>query len=99
MVVRRLGVLSVAKIYGAMGLLLGLFLGVCFAAMGALWGARMSGGSNDASGLGMLAGMGLAGIVVVPLMYGAISFVSGLIGGALYNLIAGMVGGIEIETS
>jgi hypothetical protein len=99
MVVRRLGVLSVAKIYGAMGLLLGLFLGVCFAAMSGLWGARASGVGSDAPGIGMFAGMGLAAIVVVPLVYGALSFISGLIGGALYNLIAGMVGGIEIETS
>ena len=97
MVVRRLGVLSVAKIYGAMGLLVGLFIGVCFAAMGALMGGRVSG--DTANPASWAAGMGLAAIIIVPLIYGAITFISGLIGGALYNLIAGMVGGIEIETS
>jgi len=99
MVVRRLGVLSVAKIYGAMGLLLGLFIGVCFAAMGALLGSRMSGDSSGLGALGFGAGMGLGAIIIMPLFYGVFMFISGLIGGAFYNLIAGMVGGIEIETS
>jgi hypothetical protein len=43
--------------------------------------------------------MGLASIVVMPIFYGVFTFISGLIGGWLYNMLAGMVGGVEIETS
>jgi uncharacterized SAM-binding protein YcdF (DUF218 family) len=97
MVIKSLGVLSVAKMYGAMGVLVGLLVGVCIAAVSALWGTRMT---EDSSGVGALgAGMGLAAIVVVPIFYGVFTFLSGLIGGWLYNMLAGMVGGVEIETS
>lgn len=39
--------------------------------------------------------MGLA--VLVPVLYAAFGFVGTLIAAALYNLVAGWVGGIEIE--
>jgi threonine/homoserine efflux transporter RhtA len=96
-VIKRLGVLSVAKIYGAMGVLVGLLVGVCVSAVSALWGTRMAEESSGVTAFG--AGLGLAAIVVVPIFYGVFTFISGLIGGWFYNLIAGMVGGIEIETS
>jgi hypothetical protein len=35
----------------------------------------------------------------LPIIYGVFGFISGLIVGALYNLIAGWTGGIEVELS
>ena len=35
--------------------------------------------------------------LVLPLLYGGFGFVFTLIGAALYNLVAGLVGGIEVE--
>jgi len=100
-VIRRIGVLSVAKIYGAMGVLIGLLIGLCFAAVAGL-GSAIAGSQSSNSpmaALGIGAGFGMLSIVVFPIFYGAFTFISGLIGGALYNLLAGMVGGIEIETT
>lgn len=36
-------------------------------------------------------------VIFLPIMYGVIGFVAGAIGAAVYNLVAGFVGGIEIE--
>lgn len=38
-------------------------------------------------------------LLLVPLLYGLISFVGVVVAGWLYNLAAGMVGGIEYTTS
>jgi hypothetical protein len=42
------------------------------------------------------AGIGAVMVVVMPILYFIIAFVFGLIGAALYNLVAGWTGGIEI---
>jgi hypothetical protein len=96
MVIKRVGVVSVGKMYGAVCAAMGLIIGVLFAAIGSL-GSGLAG----ASGTSVLpfAGMGVAAIIVIPIMYGIFGFIGGVIGGAFYNLFAGMVGGIEIETT
>jgi hypothetical protein len=40
---------------------------------------------------------GIAGIVVLPIVYGILGFITTLIGAWLYNVLAGMVGGVELE--
>jgi hypothetical protein len=45
----------------------------------------------------VLAGVGLILCAVIPMFYAAMGFVVGLIGAAIYNLLARMVGGIEFE--
>jgi len=93
MIVRRVAPMSVAKLYGLGCAAAGLIFGLMFAALGML-----TSGLNSANIPG-LGAFGAASIVVLPIIYGVFGFVAGLIGGALYNLFAGMVGGIEIETS
>jgi len=96
MVIKRVGPMSVGKIYGVMCGAIGLLLGVLIAGVGAL-------GSNFASASGgsgvPFAGFGIAAIIALPVLYGIFGFIGGLISAALYNLFAGMVGGIEIETT
>lgn len=97
--IKKIGVLSVAKMYAAIMLVMSLLISIpygLFVIGISLMGAS-AGGNN-----GLLVGGG--GIVVgillmvgLPIMYGAIGFVAGAIGALLYNLFAGMVGGIEIE--
>ena len=95
-VVRRIGVISLAKIQGALYALLGLIIGAFVSLFAALGAALMSaGGQTPASHFGMLFGAG--SIIVFPILYGVIGFVAGLIIGGLYNLLAGLVGGIELE--
>lgn len=35
--------------------------------------------------------------VAIPVMYGVMGAISGLVGAAMYNLVAGWVGGIDVE--
>jgi len=42
---------------------------------------------------GLMIGMG----VFMPIIYGAMGFIFGVIGAALYNLVARWIGGIEVE--
>ncbi len=42
-------------------------------------------------------GMGLGLIVMAPIMYGVMGFIVGVIGAFFYNIVAGWVGGIEVE--
>jgi len=41
---------------------------------------------------------GVGAIIFLPIFYGVLGLVAGAIGAALYNLFAGMLGGIELET-
>ncbi|HEX8618169.1 MAG TPA: hypothetical protein VF911_11340 [Thermoanaerobaculia bacterium] len=95
MVIRRFGPLSFAKISGVLYALMGLIFGAIISAVsivGGVFGAAQQGG--DA-----LAGMmfGAAAVVVLPIFYGVLGFVMSLIGAALYNVVAGFVGGIQMD--
>jgi hypothetical protein len=94
-VIRRIGVLSLAKIMGALDALLGLIIGA-FVSLFAVVGAALLPSAGGSGGeLRMLFGVG--SIIVFPILYGIIGFITGLLCGALYNLLARIVGGIEIE--
>jgi hypothetical protein len=91
--------MSFAKMQGALGALMGLLIGLCFAAIGSL-GSAIASQSSSANNLGFVGMMfGVGAIITLPILYGVGGFVFGLIGAALYNWVAGMVGGVEIETS
>lgn len=95
MVVRRVGVWSVARIYGAMLAVFGLFVGLIIALFSAI-GASLASQATDApSWLGPVFGIGA--IVFLPLCYGVIGLLAGAVSAALYNLFAGMVGGVELD--
>ena len=81
---------------------LGIFQGAMMAAFGLIAGlfmfmfSSMVGSMGNHSGLGLLGGIGA--LIFLPIMYGIFGFIAGVISAFLYNLIAGVVGGIEIET-
>lgn len=91
---KKIGVLSAAKIYGLCCTLMGLLLGLIFALFGSVFSSIMQASGAEVSG--MLVG-GLGAIIIMPIMYGIFGFVGGAIGAFIYNLIAGWIGGIEIE--
>lgn len=92
MVVRRVGVFSLAKVSGALYALLGLLIGACITLFSLVGSAMVP---KDAGFGGMI--FGAAAIIVVPIFYGVLGFIMSAIMGALYNLIAGWVGGVEID--
>lgn len=98
MVIRRFGVLSLAKVmgvmYGLIGLLIGLFLSL-FSVLGAAFSSAFD-QSGDAW-LGALFGVGA--VIALPLLYGVFGFLGGLLSGAVYNLVARMVGGVELDVA
>jgi hypothetical protein len=49
----------------------------------------MAGGSSIVVGLVMM--------IAIPVFYGVIGFIGGLIGALVYNVAAGVVGGLELE--
>jgi hypothetical protein len=96
MVLRRIGVMSAAKVIGALYAVLGLVMGLVFAAVFSLIGA--AGPAADPDIPSWLAPMfGVGSIIFMPIFYGIMGFIMGAIGAAVYNLFAGMVGGVELD--
>jgi hypothetical protein len=90
-VIKSFGVLSFGKVQGLLMGLLGIILGLIYGIVGFFMGLNSFGSA--------LAGLGIAAaaIVGIPLIYGGLGFIGGLIGAALYNFIADKFGGIEME--
>jgi len=96
MILRRVGVLSLGKVFGVLYALMGLIFGAIFALLslvGAGIGAASS-GSNEAF-LGAIFGVGA--VIFLPIFYGVFGFLGGLLTAALYNLVARIMGGLELE--
>jgi ABC-type enterochelin transport system permease subunit len=85
--IRRIAPVQAAKIAAVLYGLMGLIFVPFFLIMATLSPAA----STPWAGMGM----GLA--VALPLLYAAFGFVGTLIAAAIYNLVAGWVGGFEFE--
>lgn len=96
MVIKKLDVVSVGKISGIIAAAFGLLAGLILLVFGSLF-AGLAGASGEAGPLAAIGG-GVAGVVVLPLLYGVIGFIGGMLQALIYNLAAGVIGGIRIET-
>ncbi len=56
-------------------------------------GTEASSTAPAAAVAGIMFGMGIS----MPVIYGAMGFIGGVIGAAVYNLVASWIGGIELE--
>ena len=91
-VLRQVGVMSVAKIAAVLMAIVGLIQGIVFASLGS-----MIGSIAGLASLEMLGGFGVLAVVMFPIT-GAISgFIGGAISAFLYNLVATRIGGIEMD--
>jgi hypothetical protein len=97
--IKKLGVLSVAKMYAAMAFVISLLIAIpygLFIIIFSLIGASAGGDAGLAvGGLGIVGG--IAVMIGLPIMYTVTAFVGGALGALIYNIFAGFVGGIEIE--
>jgi hypothetical protein len=92
MIVKRVGVWSAARMYAAITAAFGLVGGIVFALI-ALAGASIS---PEAQGwMGPVFGVGA--IIFMPVVYGIMGLVIGAVSAALYNVFAGMVGGLSLD--
>ncbi len=91
--IKRIGVLSSGKIFG-----------ILYALMGLIFGAIMTlisfvGFTSSSAGLGIFGALfGLGAMIFLPIFYGGMGFIFGLIIALLYNLVSSWVGGLEVET-
>jgi hypothetical protein len=89
--IKRIAPLQAGKIlailYGIMGLIFAPFF-LIMSAVSAHLPAQQR--------VGMMA-LGAGFAVAMPVMYAVMGFVGGILGAAIYNLVAKWVGGIEVE--
>ena len=100
MTITRVSPLSAAKVAGLLYVVIGLIFGACvslFAMLAGGMAAAAGGGDNGAAAAFGSALFGVGAIVILPIFYGFFGFVGTLIMAALFNVAAGMVGGVEIE--
>jgi hypothetical protein len=95
MIVKRIGPLSCAKLAGTLYGILGLCFGAVMSVVALAGG--FAGQSQESAAFGTI--FGVLAIVIVPVLYGGLGFVMTLITAALYNLLAGVVGGVEIDVA
>ena len=98
--IKKLGVLSVAKMYAVMALVLSLLISIPYGLIViiySLFGASFIGGNGALAvgGGGII--IGILIMIGIPIMYSLFAFVGGALAALLYNLFANFVGGIEIE--
>jgi hypothetical protein len=92
MVLRRIEPMSCARISGILYALLGLVVGTGVSLFSTFAGVVSR---HPERAPGMLFGAGA--ILVLPVLYGIMGFVTSLVGAWLYNVLAGAVGGIEVD--
>jgi len=95
MVLKRIGVMSCGKLMGMTYAVMGLIFGGILALV-SLAGIALpqppNAGANPAPFF-----FGGAAVIIFPIMYGIGGFIGGIIMAAIYNVVASMVGGLELE--
>jgi hypothetical protein len=100
MTLNRIGVLSCGKVLGTLYVAVGFVFGLIFSLISVL-GMAIGAGSGEIGGGQALFGMlfGIGAVIILPIFYGIMGFLGGLLMAALYNLVARVVGGIELDLS
>ena len=93
MVIKRIAPLSLARVAGTLYAVMGLFFG-CIVSLIAMAGGF---GPQTSQNPALSAMLGVGAIFILPIFYGGIGFVGTLIAAWLYNILAGLVGGIELD--
>jgi len=89
---KRIGLASAFKIGLVSYAFLGLIAGV-FCSLIALTGASFAPHAH----MPFARAVGLAAVIVCPIVYGIIGGIAAVIGALIYNLASGWVGGVEVE--
>ena len=93
MIVRRIAPGSAAKVGFVLYALVGLLVGGLFSLFAVL-GGGMAGASDVMPVMGLF---GAGAVIIFPILYGCGGGIAMLIGAALYNVVAGWVGGISVD--
>lgn len=97
MIVKRIGILSCGKVMGVIYAVLGLIFSVPFGlvmVMGAIIGHNV----EEAAPPIAIWAVGFAMIFLMPILYGVMGFISGIVTAWLYNTLGVKVaGGLEVD--
>ena len=96
MIIKRVDAISVGKISGIVAAAIGLLAGVIFLLFGSMFSTLLGAGGSGGTGAAMAGGV--MGMLLLPLLYGVLGFIGGLVYAWIYNVAARFVGGIRIET-
>jgi hypothetical protein len=96
-VLRRIGVWSVARIAGAMYAVIGLIVGLMIAAFSMIGAGFAAATQNQDFPSWLTTIFGVAAVFLFPILYGGLGLVFGALAAALYNFLSGIVGGVELE--
>jgi len=95
MVLRRISPLSAGKLMAVLYALFGLLIGALMTLM-----SVMGGGSEAGEAMGMMGPMmGVGAIVILPIVWGILGFIGGLLGAVFFNIAAKIGGGLELDLS
>lgn len=87
-ILKKVGILSAAKIQGLFGFLIGILIGLMYALMGMFL--------PETTGLESIL-FSFAAVIIIPIVYGVFGFIGGAICAWIYNLCAKWIGGLQIE--
>ena len=91
----RIEPVSAGKMYGGTIALFGGLIGLLYAALLILAGL-FAATEEAAAGVGMMVG-GVALAVFIPVFYGFFGFIAGIILAFIFNMVAGWVGGLDLQ--
>lgn len=99
MVITKVGVLSLGKLMGLMYAAIGLLFGILYALFAVVGGGALlaMGGGDGAMSGGMMMGLGVVAVFAMPVVYGLLGFIGGLITALFFNFAAKYAGGLEVE--
>ncbi|MCK5474841.1 MAG: hypothetical protein KAI53_05530 [Candidatus Aenigmarchaeota archaeon] len=81
--ITKVDIVSTAKVFAATYTLLGFVLGLFMALF--------------MTGTPQLMGMGFIGLIIIPIIYGLLGLIAGVLMAAIYNFIVKYTGGIKVE--
>jgi hypothetical protein len=96
-VLKRVGIVSVAKITAVIGIVIGLIMGIIIGLISTLFGSIFDMMGPEMMGGAGFGALGLLAIVILPIVYGIGGFIYGAVVAAIYNIIARIIGGIVLE--
>lgn len=96
MIISKIGILSAGKFLGTLYALIGLIVGGLFTLLALIGAGIGMANQQGGGGIGALV-FGFGAIICAPIFYGVAGFIGGILMALLYNLVAALVGGIEIE--
>jgi hypothetical protein len=91
MIVTRIGPMSLARISGVIYAIIGFLVGCAISVASAVGGAP-----EGVEGAGLMV-FGAAAVFLLPIFYGFLGFVMSLVVAGVYNALARIIGGIELD--